>query len=187
MSSTLASVIGGEEVDSAAADHYRSTNPSNTADVVAEVGLGSGETLARAARVAAAAQRTWAATPAPARGRVVASIGKLVEANQHALARIMTREIGKPYGEALGEIREIIDTCDFFIGEGRRLYGMTVPSEMPDKNLFTYRNPVGVATIVTAGNFPVAVPSWYTVPALASSPGATCKRPASSWVARTPW
>ena len=54
------------------------------------------------------------------------------------------REIGKPYAEALGEVREIVDTCDFFLGEGRRLYGQTVPSEMPDKQLFTFRNPVGV-------------------------------------------
>src|SRR5690606_22206814 len=67
---------------------------------------------------------------------------------------------------ARGEVREIIDTCDFFVGEGRRLYGQTVPSEMPNKELFTYRNPVGVVAIVTAGNFPVAVPSWYIVPAL---------------------
>src|SRR6202042_1224280 len=65
-----------------------------------------------------------------------------------------------------GEVQEIIDTCDFFLGEGRRLYGQTVPSEMPDKQLFTFRNPVGVVTVITAGNFPVAVPSWYIVPAL---------------------
>jgi len=63
-------------------------------------------------------------------------------------------------------VQEIVDTCDFFLGEGRRLYGQTVPSEMPDKQLFTFRMPVGVAAIITAGNFPVAVPSWYLVPAL---------------------
>jgi aldehyde dehydrogenase (NAD+) len=82
------------------------------------------------------------------------------------LARLVTREIGKPYAEALGEVREIVDTCDFFLGEGRRLYGQTVPSEMPDKQLFTFRNPVGVVSVITAGNFPVAVPSWYLIPAL---------------------
>lgn len=166
MTRTLVSVVAGEELHAADAKRYRSTNPSRTSDTVAEVSFAPAETLAKAARVAADAQRSWATIPAPARGRVIASIGQLVEANQHALARLMTREIGKPYGEALGEIREIVDTCDFFLGEGRRLYGMTVPSEMRDKNLFTYRNPVGVAAIVTAGNFPVAVPSWYTVPAL---------------------
>ena len=104
--------------------------------------------------------------PAPARGRVIAQVGRLVEANKEALARLVTREVGKPYAEALGEVQEIIDTCDFFLGEGRRLYGQTVPSEMPDKQLFTFRVPVGVAAIITAGNFPVAVPSWYLVPAI---------------------
>ena len=104
--------------------------------------------------------------PAPARGRVIAQVGRLVEANKEALARLVTREIGKPYAEALGEVQEIVDTCDFFLGEGRRLYGQTVPSEMPDKQLFTFRMPVGVAAIITAGNFPVAVPSWYLVPAI---------------------
>src|SRR5918996_1201526 len=92
--------------------------------------------------------------------------GRLVEANKDELARLVTDEIGKPRAEALGEVQEIIDTCDFFLGEGRRLYGQTVPSEMPDKQLFTYRMPVGVAAIITAGNFPVAVPSWYLVPAI---------------------
>ena len=104
--------------------------------------------------------------PAPVRGRAIASIGRLVEANAEALARLVTAEIGKPYAEALGEVREIVDTCDFFLGEGRRLYGQTVPSEMPDKQLFTFRRPVGAVAVITAGNFPVAVPSWYIVPAL---------------------
>src|SRR5204863_10195205 len=88
------------------------------------------------------------------------------ESNKEALARLVTREIGKPYAEALGEVQEIVDTCDFFLGEGRRLYGQPVPSEMPDKQLFTFRVPVGVAAVITAGNFPVAVPAWYLVPAI---------------------
>src|SRR5207249_7106516 len=119
-----------------------------------------------ACRTARAAQPAWARTPAPVRGRAVQQIGRLVEANKEALARLITREIGKPYAESLGEVQEVIDTCDFFLGEGRRLYGQTVPSEMPDKQLFTFRAPVGVAAVITAGNFPVAVPAWYLVPAL---------------------
>ena len=103
----------------------------------------------------------WAQTPAPVRGRVIAQVGRLVEANADALADLIVREVGKPRAEALGEVQEIVDTCDFFLGEGRRLYGQTVPSEMRDKQLFTFRVPVGVAVIITAGNFPVAVPSWY--------------------------
>ena len=115
---------------------------------------------------ARAAQAAWAATPAPVRGRAVQQAGRLVEANAEALARTVTREVGKPLAEARAEVQEVVDTCDFFLGEGRRLYGQTVPSELPDKQLFTFRAPVGVAAIVTAGNFPVAVPSWYVVPAL---------------------
>ena len=143
-----------------------STNPAQLSDVVADVLLADAQGFEDACRVARAAQREWAAVPAPARGRVIAEVGRLFEANKEALSRLVTREIGKPYPEALGEVQEIIDTCDFFLGEGRRLYGQTVPSEMPDKQLFTFRMPVGVAAIITAGNFPGAVPSWYLVPAI---------------------
>ena len=143
-----------------------SRNPADLDDVVCEALLGDVDTFVDACRAARAAQRDWAAIPAPVRGNAIKEIGRLVEENKEALARLVTREIGKPYPESLGEVQEIVDTCDFFLSEGRRLYGMTVPSEMPDKQLFTFRNPVGVAAIVTAGNFPVAVPSWYIVPAL---------------------
>src|SRR5437763_1258819 len=163
---TVTSVIGGRAVDAAPGGTITLVNPANTDEVVAEVALADATTFVDAARAAREAQAGWAATPAPVRGRAIQQIGRLVEANKEALARIVTREIGKPYAEALGEVQEIVDTCDFFLGEGRRLYGMTVPSEMPDKQLFTFRVPVGVAAVITAGNFPVAVPSWYLVPAL---------------------
>ncbi|NUT97356.1 MAG: aldehyde dehydrogenase family protein [Saccharothrix sp.] len=145
---------------------YVSTNPADLQDVVTTVDLVDAQAFTAAARRAKQAQREWARVPAPVRGQVVANIGKLVEANAEALARLVTREIGKPLAEARGEVQEIADTCAFFVGEGRRLYGQTVPSEMPDKQLFTFRNPVGVTAFITAGNFPVAVPSWYIVPAL---------------------
>src|SRR3954470_13814276 len=143
-----------------------SVNPADLSDVVARVELAGPEALVEAARQANAAQRVWAQVPSPVRGRVIAAIGRLVEANFEALSQLVTREVGKPIAESRGEVQEIVDTCDFFLGEGRRLYGQTVPSEMPDKQLFTFRTPVGVAAIVTAGNFPAAVPSWYLVPAL---------------------
>jgi aldehyde dehydrogenase (NAD+) len=161
---TVASIVGGRVVEGG--ERVRSLNPARLDDVVAEAMLGDASTFVDACRAARAAQPGWAATPAPVRGRAIAAIGRLVEDNAEALARLVTREIGKPYPEALGEVQEIVDTCDFFLSEGRRLYGQTVPSEMPDKQLFTFREPVGVAAIVTAGNFPVAVPAWYLVPAL---------------------
>ncbi len=161
----LSSLIDGAPVTGDAGS-YRSTSPTRTAELVAEVSLASSGQLVDAFRAASAAQPAWAATPAPVRGQVIAKIGRLVEANAEALAELVTREVGKPIAEARGEVQEIVDTCDFFLGEGRRLYGQTVPSEMRDKQLFTFRVPVGVAGIITAGNFPVAVPSWYLVPAL---------------------
>jgi aldehyde dehydrogenase (NAD+) len=163
---TVVSIIRGQPHEHGAGAATTLINPANTAEVVAEARLADAGAFVEACRAARAAQRDWAATPAPLRGRAIQQAGRLVEANKEALARIVTREIGKPYAEALGEVQEIIDTCNFFLGEGRRLYGQTVPSEMRDKQLFTFRVPVGVAAVITAGNFPVAVPSWYVVPAL---------------------
>lgn len=149
-----------------AADQYFSVNPARLDDVVARVDLSDAQAFVAACAAADEAQPTWRAVPAPVRGRVIAAIGRLVEANAERLADLVTREIGKPRAEALAEVQEIVDTCDFFLGEGRRLYGQTVPSEMPAKQLFTYREPVGAVAVVTAGNFPVAVPAWYLIPAL---------------------
>src|SRR3954468_20652448 len=165
MTRLIVSTVAGKPV--AATDHrVPSINPAHLDQVVAEVALADADTFVAACRSARRAQKAWADVPAPVRGRVVANLGRLVEANFEALAALVTREVGKTLAEARGEVQEIVDTCNFFLGEGRRLYGMTVPSEMPDKQLFTFRVPVGVATIITAGNFPVAVPSWYIVPAL---------------------
>src|ERR1700689_4761289 len=134
MAQTVTSVIAGRRAgeDGAPGGRIRSTNPARLDEVVAEVALGDGSLVVAAARAARAAQREWADVPAPVRGKAIAHIGRLVEDNKEALARLVTREIGKPYPEAPGAVQEIIDTCDFFIGEGRRLYGQTVASEMPD-------------------------------------------------------
>src|SRR3954454_5364971 len=156
---SVASIIDGRLHDGGT--RVESRNPANLDEIVCEAWLAGADAFADACRAARAAQPGWAATPAPVRGKAIGRIGRLVEDNKEALARLLTREIGKPYPESLGEVQEVVDTCDFFVSEGRRLYGQTVPSELPDKQLFTFRNPVGVAAIITAGNFPVAVPSWY--------------------------
>src|ERR687893_750400 len=163
---TVASIVGGRTLEDAPGGRSLSVNPARTDETVAEVLFGDAGTFVAACRTAREAQREWAAVPAPIRSRVVQKIGRIVENNKEALSQLVTREVGKPYAESLGEVQEVIDTCDFFVGEGRRLYGQTVPSEMPNKQLFTFRMPVGVAAIITAGNFPVAVPSWYLVPAI---------------------
>src|SRR5690348_14300593 len=99
---TVASVVGGRTL----AGHRTmpSVNPADLSDVVAEVALARPHEIVDACRTAHEAQRAWAAVPAPVRGRAIAAAGRLVEANKERLARLVTREIGKPYAEALGEV-----------------------------------------------------------------------------------
>jgi len=166
MTSMVSSLVGGRPLEGTSGGTLRVPNPANLRETVSEASLADAATLVEACREARDAQRTWSRVPAPVRGRAIQQLGRLVESNLEPLARLITREIGKPIAESRGSVQEVVDTCDFFVSEGRRLYGMTVPSELPDKQLFTFRAPVGVAAIVTAGNSPVAVPSWYIVPAL---------------------
>ena len=168
MTSTRAvtSLLDGSPVEGAPGGTVTIANPAHLDETVVEAKLADAATFLEACRRAKATQPAWASVPAPVRGRAIQQLGRLVEENFEALSQLITREIGKPIRESRGEVQEVVDTCNFFLGEGRRLYGQTVPSEMPDKQLFTFRMPVGVAAIVTAGNFPVAVPSWYLVPAL---------------------
>src|SRR5215469_7126707 len=115
MASTIVSVVGGrvanEDGDRAPAGALASVNPSRLTDVVAEVTLASADTFAAACAAAKQAQPAWADVPAPVRGRAIAAMSRIVEANKEPLARLVTRELGKPYAEALGEVQEIIDTC----------------------------------------------------------------------------
>jgi acyl-CoA reductase-like NAD-dependent aldehyde dehydrogenase len=148
------------------ADTFRSLNPANREDVVAIAPLSSVDEVRLACEAARRAWRDWARVPAPQRAQVIMRLGRLLRSQKESLSRFVSREMGKPLREARGSVQEAIDTADFFASEGRRLYGQTVPSELPDKELYTYRRPVGVVGVVTAGNFPVAVPSWKLVPAI---------------------
>lgn len=156
--------IGGQPREAAAT--FESRSPANTDDVVA-VAPETPESEVRAAcERAREAQDKWRRVPAPQRAQVLGRLGQLLSRDKESLSRFVSREMGKPIREARGSVQEAIDTAEFFQSEGRRLYGQTVPSELPDKELFTYRRPVGVVGVITAGNFPVAVPSWKIVPAL---------------------
>ena len=164
MARTYSHLIGGKEVTSETT--FESKNSSNLADVVGVFPEATREQVREACKVAQDAFKTWSKTPAPVRGDVIGNIGAAIAREKEALSRLVTREMGKTLKEARGDVQEAIDTCHFFQSEGRRLYGQTVPSEMPNKELMTYRRPLGVVGIVTAGNFPVAVPSWKIIPAL---------------------
>jgi aldehyde dehydrogenase (NAD+) len=120
----------------------------------------------RAVEAAKRALPAWAATPAPRRAEILFRAARILEARKARLARVVTREMGKVKAEALGDVQEAIDMAYYAAGEGRRLFGATTPSELPDKLCFTLREPVGVCGLITPWNFPVAIPAWKSLPAL---------------------
>ncbi len=148
------------------ANHVASVNPADLSDLVGRFPNAGGKDIEAAVAAAEKGFKNWKAVPAPVRGTVIGRLAKIIEREKESLARIITREIGKTLKEARGEVQEAIDTAEFFQSEGRRLYGQTVPSELPNKELFTYRRPLGVCLMITASNFPFAVPSWKMIPAL---------------------
>lgn len=158
--------VGGRPVPSASGERLEARSAPDDRDVVARMPRSAEDDVRAACGAARTAFETWSRTPAPQRGLILGRFGRLLEDAKEALSAVLSREIGKPMQEARGEVQEAIDTAQFFQSEGRRLYGQTVPSEMRAKELFTYRRPLGVAGMITAANFPFAVPAWKIVPAL---------------------
>jgi aldehyde dehydrogenase (NAD+) len=161
---SVSNVVGGAA--SAAGPVFERRNPANRDDLVTLAPQSTREQVFAACEAARSAAAAWARVPAPERGRLLGRLAQLLVEEKERLARFVAREVGKPLREARGSVQEAIDTAEFFQSEGRRLYGQTVPSELPNKELFTYRRPIGVVGLITAGNFPIAVPSWKIVPAL---------------------
>src|SRR5436190_881029 len=126
MARTVSSIIDGEARQDGPGAHVVIHDPAHLDETVVEAHLGDASVFLDACRVARSAQPGWAAVPAPVRGRAIQQLGRLVETNREALSQLLTREVGKPIAESRGEVQEVIDTCDFFLGEGRRLYGQTV-------------------------------------------------------------
>src|SRR6185436_277166 len=120
----------------------------------------------RAVRAAAARFPDWRRVPAPRRGELLFRVGELLQERKEVLARAMTREMGKVLSEARGDVQEAIDTAFYAAGEGRRLFGHTVPAELPDKFAMSMRVPIGPAALITPWNFPMAIPSWKLLPAI---------------------
>ncbi len=158
--------IGGEWVDSTTGRTFESRNPADTRDLIGHFQAGDAADAARAIRAAEVAFQTWRRTPAPKRGEILYAFGALLAEHKERLARAMTREMGKVLAEARGDVQEGIDIAFLMGGEGRRLFGDTTPSELPDKWAMSVREPLGVAAIVTPWNFPMAIPCWKMMPAL---------------------
>ena len=109
---------------------------------------------------------TWRVKPGPQRGELIRVLGELLRANKAALARVVQLEAGKIESEALGEVQEMIDICDFAVGLSRQLHGLTISSERPGHRLMEQWHPLGPTAVITAFNFPVAVWSWNTALAI---------------------
>jgi alpha-ketoglutaric semialdehyde dehydrogenase len=157
--------IGGEWVDAASGETFESLSPA-TGELIGTFPKSGPEDVERAVATAKEAFEGWRLLPAPKRGEILFRFGRLVQEEKDELADLMTREMGKVKAEAGGDVQEAIDMSFYMGGEGRRLFGHTTPSELPDKFQMSVRMPIGVVGVITPWNFPIAIPSWKIAPAL---------------------
>ncbi|MCI0346796.1 MAG: aldehyde dehydrogenase family protein, partial [Chloroflexi bacterium] len=158
--------IAGEWVEGVSGRTFESVNPADRRDVIGRFQAGTAADVAMAIKAAEMAFPAWKATPAPKRGEILYRFAELMAQHKERLSRAMTREMGKVLAEARGDVQEGIDIAYLMAGEGRRMFGDTVPSELPDKWAMSIRQPIGVAGIITPWNFPIAIPCWKSMPAL---------------------
>jgi acyl-CoA reductase-like NAD-dependent aldehyde dehydrogenase len=160
--------IGGAWRAAEAAKTVPNVNPADTREVLGEVPLSPVSDVKEAVAAAKAAFPSWRETPAPVRGAILFKALAILDAERDEVARLLTREEGKVLGESLGEVQKSINVLEFIAGEGRRLGGDVVPSELPRNFCYTVRGPLGVVACITPWNFPVAIPVWKIAPALVS-------------------
>lgn len=158
--------IGGEWVAPSTGDYQANRNPANADDVIGHYPMGGKKDAEAAVAAAKDAFPAWASTPGPARGRILWKAVELFKARIDDIARMLCREEGKTVAEAKGEINKGINLFEFFAGEGFRIHGKTLPSEMRQTLTFTLRQPLGVVALITPWNFPFAIPAWKSAPAL---------------------
>jgi aldehyde dehydrogenase (NAD+) len=157
--------IGGEWVAAASGATFETVSPA-TGDSLGSFPRSGPEDVDRAVAAAKEAFRSWRLVPAPKRGEILMRFAQLLVGEKEELAQLMTREMGKVVAEARGDVQEAIDMSFYMAGEGRRLFGQTTPSELPDKFAMAIRVPIGVVGAITPWNFPIAIPSWKLAPAL---------------------
>lgn len=166
MSDLVKNFIGGKWVESVSGATFRTINPA-TETLVADVTKSTPADVQSALDAAKHAKNAWRLTPAPKRGEILFRVAQLLTERKEQLAQLLTEEMGKVLPEARGDIQEAIDMAFYMGGEGRRLLGYTAPVEMPNKFGMALRDPVGgVVALITPWNFPIAIPSWKSLPAL---------------------
>ncbi len=163
---TYHNYIGGQWVESVSGHTYPIINPAHKDRVLGSFQASVSEDAERAAEVAHAALPTWSAMPAPQRADILYRAVEIMRERQDDVARTITLEEGKPLPDAQGEVKRAMNITEYAAGEGRRLFGYTTPSELPNTLAYTVRRPVGVVGIITPWNFPIAIPAWKMAPAL---------------------
>ena len=163
---TFMNYIDGQWRPSRSGTLFENWNPADRTDLVGSFQDSTPDDASDALAAAARAYASWRLVPAPRRAEMLFRAAQLMAARKEDFARDMTREMGKVLEETRGDVQEAIDMTYFMAGEGRRLYGQTVPSELRDKFAMSVRQPVGVCSVITPWNFPMAIPSWKIIPAL---------------------
>jgi alpha-ketoglutaric semialdehyde dehydrogenase len=158
--------IDGEWVAAKSGKTLENRNPANTDEIIGEFPLSGPEDVDAAVSAARNAYKSWRLTPAPKRAEILFRVAELLVKRKEDFARDMTREMGKVLAETRGDVQEAIDMTYYMAGEGRRLFGQTTPSELPNKFAMSVRQPIGVCGMITPWNFPMAIPSWKMMPAL---------------------
>jgi aldehyde dehydrogenase (NAD+) len=158
--------INGEWVKASGGKGIENRNPANTDDLVGIFPASTAEDVNRAVEAAKKAFDKWRLTPAPKRAEILYRAAEIMVQRKEDLAVDMTREMGKVLAETRGDVQEAIDMTYLMAGEGRRLFGQTTPSELPNKFAMSVRAPIGVCGLITPWNFPIAIPSWKMMPAL---------------------
>ncbi|HTR01728.1 MAG TPA: aldehyde dehydrogenase family protein [Thermoanaerobaculia bacterium] len=163
---TQLNFVGGKWVPAASGKTFENRNPADRDDLVGLFPRSGKEDVDAAVAAAKKAFPGWKNTPAPRRAEVLYAAGEILKRDKEKLARLMTREMGKVLAETRGDVQEAIDMAFLAAGEGRRLFGFTTPSELPNKWAMCVRQPVGVCAFVTPWNFPMAIPAWKSMAAL---------------------
>ena len=158
--------INGQWVASKSGQTYENRNPANTDEVIGLFQQSVAADATAAIEAASAAFKKWRLVPAPKRGEILYNVAKRLFDNKEELSSDMTREMGKVIKETRGDVQEAIDMTFYMAGEGRRLFGITTPSELANKFNMTIRQPLGVCSFIAPWNFPMAIPAWKMMPAL---------------------
>src|ERR1041384_6911157 len=164
--------IDGEWVESSSGETFENISPADTRDVVGIFQKSIKADVDAAVDAALRAFAKWRLVPAPRRAEIVYRAAEILFERKEEYSRDMTREMGKVLKETRGDTQEAVDTAYYMAGEGRRMFGPTTPSELPNKFAMAVRNPVGVCGMITPWNFPMAIPSWKLLPAIVC--GNTC-------------